>query len=365
MWCQDLDRVKEILATNNDSLNTPDLLGWTALHLACCSQTSKLWEIHQLKERDLDPRAGPGVELTRRPGADRRYQTLAFTYSRYATHPPGFEERNLSFMIAVDLLQAAANATLKTQQLCTPLHYAVNSGWTDHIDALFYFGASLWASTSDDCPAICWATGTTPYHRRALEYLRKKHGLDNWERVRETSNHTSSDHEAVPEFSWPSRDFQDWYFTDLQANVSRACLPGSTEAVKLEQALNPCALCKSISLASLRSPSGYVHAKSLKDLRRSSVACSLCRFLFTFLEKRMTHTWDRDVTQILLRAVTEPTSSSKASAFRLQLSSGCFCNVRWYETWQSRSLDFSACVGKCRSMFLEDIVFDLFTSDCK
>ena len=63
VWCQDLDPVKEILETYKSDINTQDDQGWTPLHLACCSQNSELWVIHQMLKRGLDSDTSPGLDL--------------------------------------------------------------------------------------------------------------------------------------------------------------------------------------------------------------------------------------------------------------------------------------------------------------
>jgi hypothetical protein len=73
-----------------------------------------------------------------------------------------FEQKTVAFMIALDLLQAGADAVAEAQGFCTPLHCAINSGWVDHIDALFFFGASLYAVNGFS--SVYWVSGHSEGH---------------------------------------------------------------------------------------------------------------------------------------------------------------------------------------------------------
>jgi hypothetical protein len=367
-WCQDLDGVKGILATDlKGIINIQDDQGWTSLHLACCSENSKFWAVHQLAQRNLDSRTSPGSDLTKRPGANSKYTMLAYASSRYARSPMNFEQKTVAFMIALDLLQAGADVAPKAQGFCTPLHCAVNSGWIDHIDALLFFGASLRAG--DECSPVYWVSGSSgdylrrEDHERTRDYLQKWLGPDAWNRIRNDGGLTN---DRLPEYSWPSQRFRDWYFMDFFPNTSRGCLPGARAAVSLAETSTACSLCKAISIGSLSSPPGYLHAKSLHDLERSSSSRSICSPFFTLLKIRLPLMTESDISQVVLRSgidvgTTGPMGTT--SVLKLQLSSGCFCNAR--EVIEKRSLDFSSCTGKCGPILMEDLVFDFFTSDCE
>ena len=368
VWCQDHDQVKEILATTQIDVDAQDDQGWTALHLACCSQYSNLWSIHQMVNRGLKTNAGHGCGLTLRPGANQRHSTLTYTYSRQSDNSnPDFASETLAFMIALDLLQAGTDVGVVSQGFCTPLHCAVNSGWIDHVDALLSFGASL---HSAEFSPVRWAaqstktlkhTGDRRYvtdDRTCLEYLRKKLGPDAWNRIRNYGYHDGG---TLPTFSWPSQPFESWYFTDLLRNTSRTCLPGAWGAVSLEEPPTTCQLCRAISIEKLSSLSGYLHAKSLHDLEHLSLKCPSCMFLLSFFESRLPITMEGDITQVILRLSKEHTSAGAIKMLRLQLSSGCFCDSRGNVSL--RSLDFSTCVGRCRPILMEDLAFDVFTNE--
>ncbi|KAK3988866.1 hypothetical protein QBC44DRAFT_343014 [Cladorrhinum sp. PSN332] len=139
IWTQDLESVKQILSAEGTDINAQDQLGWTPLHLACCSNSSRLWETGQLHPRGLNSQTGPGFDLTIRPGAIHRYKVLG--YSSSSSTGPGDEldksnlaESTVSFFIALELLQASAE--VNTSHHHAPLHCAASSGWTDHVDAL-------------------------------------------------------------------------------------------------------------------------------------------------------------------------------------------------------------------------------------
>jgi hypothetical protein len=92
---------------------------------------------------------GSGLYLTRRPGANLRYPTVAYTYSNPVENPstndadqPELGESSLSFMIALELLQAGADVSADASGFYTALHCAASSGWIDHIDALCSFGSN-------------------------------------------------------------------------------------------------------------------------------------------------------------------------------------------------------------------------------
>src|SRR2546421_9634738 len=91
----------------------------------------------------------------------------------------------------------------------------------------------------------------------------------------------------LPPFSWPTKGFESfelWYLDVLVPNTSRHCLPGTRGAVILEESTRCCSLCQGISLEKLRSLGGYLHAKSLHNLKLSAGECSGCRFLLSFLK---------------------------------------------------------------------------------
>jgi hypothetical protein len=347
VWCQNLDQVKGILAADSRNLDTRDDQGWTPLHLACCSKKSRLWDLHQIKNRNWRSNA-----LTDRPGARSNYSMLAYTSSMLASTPSNFAEKNVSFMIALELLQAGADVRSKAQRFCTPLHCAANSGWVDHVDALLYFGAPLF--TYNECAPVCWATHPGTDCRMALEYLQKRLGPDSWRRIQK---HGHCDGGKLPDYTKPSQKFIDWYMKDLTPNTSRPCLPGSSGAVMIESISSAllCSLCKAISIEELSSPSGYIHAESLHTLKELSKDCRSCRFLFHSLKTRRSTTARKDISQVILRTAL---SCNKISTLKLQLSGGCYCN-------ESRSLDFESCKGHCDIMLMEDITFDAFSSDCR
>ncbi|KLU91735.1 hypothetical protein MAPG_10684 [Magnaporthiopsis poae ATCC 64411] len=153
VWTQDLDSVKQILSTAPAAAHAEDDLGWTPLHLACCSNTSRLWQTAQLEPRGLNGSAGIGSILTSRPGASERYKVLAYTYSRsnglsddVGLGSGNVAEPSVSFSIALELLHAGA--VVNTQGRHPPLHCAASSGWPDHLDALTTPSATEWRSST-------------------------------------------------------------------------------------------------------------------------------------------------------------------------------------------------------------------------
>jgi hypothetical protein len=293
-----------------------------------------------------------GRALSNRPGAPSRYPTLAYTKSKGAELPSDFAEKNLSFLIALDLLQAGADVRVKAKRFCTPLHCAASSAWVDHVDALLYFGALLYSE--NECAPVLWANIPRADFLMVLEYLQKRLGPDSWRRIQDHGHLVG---ENLPDYRKPSQKFVDWYTKDLIPNSSRPCLPGSFGAVSMEPVWTEflCSLCKGVRIDKLSSPSGYLHARSLSVLRESSTDCSSCKFWFHFIENRWTITGKKDISQVILRSVS---SRDRVSAVKLQLSSGCYCNG-------SRSMDFENCKGLCDIMLMEDIAFDVFSSDCR
>ena len=160
--------------------------------------------------RGLRADHGSGLYLTRRPGANFRYQTLAYTYSNPVESPstvdedqPELGESSLSFMIALELLQAGADVSAEASGFYTALHCAASSGWIDHIDALCSFGSPLY--NPKGCHPACLASGPNLGHRRSLDYLRKRMGHDAWERMRDHDGCISG---PLPPFSWPTKGFE-------------------------------------------------------------------------------------------------------------------------------------------------------------
>ncbi|KAH7132348.1 heterokaryon incompatibility protein-domain-containing protein [Dendryphion nanum] len=359
VWTQDLDSVKAI-CTRQIDIDAVDERKWTALHLANTSKSSSLWKTRQLEGRELDHHNGTTIILSNRPGAETRYPQLTYNYSLYTQDHSELAETTLSFMILVELLQSGARFDITDGAGLSPLHCAMASGWPEHVDVLLSYGAvpSRDPNFSNLDPNI-WATGPTVNHQRAFEYVRKKIGPDAWKRLQYRFP------TSLPDFSWPSPDFQNWYFTQMAPNASRFCLPGSTHAIDLLKidGSNICTLCKNVSLQSLRSTSGYLHALSLHALKRQGQTCSLCRFFLSFMENRIPFMLESDISQVILRLKPEATSRGKTTVFRLQLSSGCYCHVLQHQTVQARSKDFTQCLGNCRGMLMEDIVLDFFTSD--
>ena len=363
VWCQDLESVKKILALKKNKVNARDSKGWAPLHLACCSHKSTLWSTYMVA-RGLRADQGSGLYLTRRPGANLRYPTLAYTYSNPVENPstndadqPELGESSLSFMIALELLQAGADVSADASGFYTALHCAASSGWIDHIDALCSFGSPLY--NPKGCHPACLASGPNLGHRRSLDYLRKRMGHDAWERMRD---HDGCISRPLPPFSWPTKGFESfelWYLDVLVPNTSRHCLPGALGAVVSEETAYFCALCARVSLENLRSRGGYLHAKSLQALKLSAARCSSCRFLFNFLDSRLLFTNAGDVSQVILRLEREAPSRGISSVLKLQLSCGCYCHCG--DDVESRSLRFSQCLGSCRLMLMEDIGLDIFT----
>ncbi|EKG11392.1 Heterokaryon incompatibility [Macrophomina phaseolina MS6] len=334
-----------------------------------------------MEGRGLSPTRNTGKVLSSRPGAEERYSAWSYTFSRYVVPPPvEFAQQTVSFMVALELLQAGAGVGTTTKTSLTPLHCAASSGWIDHINTLCSSGAPLQSGygCSPACYAICpphplddddlpmIGNQLVPVKRRrlgenrqlGLEYLRKKLGPDAWGRVQTHSGCRSS---PLPGFTWPSARFESWYIDELLPNASRNCLPGAVEAVSLEKSMNFCALCEGLSLQVLQSATGYIHANSLQALEISSHACDGCKFFISFLESRLSCTSSDDVTQVILRISREATSNGRGSVLRLLLSGGCYCNRQ--RSVEDRSLDFTQCLGKCDVMLMEDIGLDMCLGD--
>jgi hypothetical protein len=259
-------------------------------------------------------------------------------------------------MIALELLQAGADAKIKAQRFCTPLHCAASSGWVDHADALLYFGAPLY--TEEECAPVCWTTHSGTDYRLVLEYFQKRLGPDSWRRIQRHGRCDGRSGGPLLDYNKPSEKFMDWYLKDLILNTSRGCLPGSGGVVIMEK-VSPgrhCALCKAITVEKMCSPSGYLHAVSLLVLMELSKNCPNCKFFFQLFESRWLITTEDDISQVIIRAGNEAASSSKICALKLQLSSGCYCN-------DSRSLDLENCTGRCHMMLMEDIILDAFSTD--
>lgn len=350
VWCGDLDRVKEICRDpeNITIVNSPDQRGWTALHLACTSKDSDIWKSQQIEPEGRGPNPR-NAALTSRPGADERYRLFTYSSSRYTQDAPDHAECTISFMMALELLQAGAQITFSG---VSPVHCAFSSNWPEIVDALFHYGAVPDNNTHFGNFKRA-RTGLNQDYRPVYEYCKKKLGPDAWERF------------SGSNFVWPSPDFQYWLFSKIVPNASRSCLPASRRNITLDNIDDSslCSLCKAIDLQTLRSPSGYVHASSLHDLQDEAQTCPLCNFLYGFLSHRLCFMLRTDVSQIVLRLDLESLAWGKIPVLKLQLTSGCYCYVFQHQTTQARSRDFSTCVGKCRGMLMEDITLDFFTSD--
>ena len=284
VWTQNLDSVRRILAAKGTNVNALDKFKWSSLHLACCSSKSQLWETTQLRGRGLNSYTGPGVDLTKRPGALRRYSVLANTRSRSTGYgseivdKSALAEYTVAFFIALEFLQSSADVRSYwhyAHQYHVPLHCAASSGWTDHVDALLHFGASV-HNTLLSCSPVCYVLhGTTFGHPMVLEYLKKCLGPACWDHARRAKHQCGA---SLPPFTWPTSGFRTWFFDRNVTTLSMPALPGAAGVIRfhntvspseegtapLEEAIN-CALCRGISVSKLLSPTGYLHAESYRE----------------------------------------------------------------------------------------------------
>jgi hypothetical protein len=355
VWNHDFDQVRSLARMG--TINSLDSSGWSPLHLACTSEESHLFDIHQINARGLT-----------RFDSGKKYNRFAWGPTRKHSSISDNSERTQSMGILEILLENGASPNAKAKNFCTPLHCAANSGWASHAIALIDTGAEVY--TGPKCSPLCWVKGGSGSSHPVARLLRDKLGPEGMKLIDEDHQREASSGNQAGNFprAKPRAAVQDFLPLNREIptpnrlnQLGRTRLGAATSGLPLFQRKNEkrpaarpvnsdglCLTCANISLDDLVSKPGYIHLSSLELVRESAILCSFCKVIFALLGQG--RKIDRgDVTQVIVRAIADELKYYQPGdilrMLELKLSAGCFCAKSYGAV--DRSLDFKNCQGKC------------------